>query len=226
MKIILQEKDNPTGVGEFLILDRSQLDKFEEHFSDFIIVNESSEDLTRAPYQGPNQGFAPGQNPGPNNWQNQGQWNKPNQGQGQNQGQGFNPKPNQGQNQPNKGDGPNHWQGQGQNQWHNQGQKPYYNQPIYNPHNLGYPPSKLPSYNEIGMVKMSDCKCVGCPCSTNKLKLCLYRMTYVWLYNGKSFWCYPTFVNANTVSGWKWINYRWQFFSIDASRISNFYCYK
>lgn len=157
MKVILQEKDNPNAVGEFLILDREQFNKLEQNFSEFIVVSENTEDFNRT---------------------------------------------------------------LGENQ------KPYYNQGIHNPTNLGYPPSKIPSYGLEGIVKMADCKCVGCPCSTNKLKLCMYRMTYLWLYNGKAFWCYPTFVNSTTISGWKWINYRWQFFSINANKISNFYCYK
>lgn len=157
MKVIFQEKDNPNSVGEFVILDREQLDKLEKSFSDFIVISETSQDFNRTLAE-----------------------NK----------------------------------------------RPYYNQGVHNPHNLGYPPSKIPSYSSEGTIKMADCKCIGCPCSTNKLKLCMYRMTYIWLYNGASFWFYPTYVSGTSISGWRWRNYRWDFFSMNVNKISNFYCYK
>ncbi|MGL4654325.1 MAG: hypothetical protein ACRCWM_00335 [Sarcina sp.] len=106
-------------------------------------------------------------------------------------------------------------------------QHPFYQEggiPV--PNNIGYPPSKQPTYNSQGVIKI--------PYYTNqipqlyykKLKFCTYRHTYIWLHNGKSFWCYPTYISDTTLSGWKWQNYKWKFFSIPTSRISNFYCYR
>ena len=33
---------------------------------------------------------------------------------------------------------------------------------------------------------------------------CLYRFTFVWLNNGRSFWFYPTFVGRDSVAGYRW----------------------
>ena len=105
-------------------------------------------------------------------------------------------------------------------------EKNYYNQGIYNPLNLGYPPSKIPSYHSKGIVKAKDCYCPNCKCSNQKFRLCAYRYTYLWLKNGKAFWCYPTHITGTIISGWKWKNYKWKFFSMPVKRINNFYCYR
>ncbi|WP_297518919.1 hypothetical protein [uncultured Clostridium sp.] len=98
------------------------------------------------------------------------------------------------------------------------------------PFNMGYPPSKHPSYHSQGIVKIpyynSDHSSHYSDHYNKKLKYCTYRYTYLWLRNGRSFWCYPTYVSHNTLSGWKWKNYKWKFFSIPIKRISNFYCYR
>lgn len=54
---------------------------------------------------------------------------------------------------------------------------------------------------------------------------CLYRFTYVWLDNGRSFWFYPTFVGRNSVAGWRWRRFRWVYYGTDLRRISNFQCF-
>ncbi|MGL5821176.1 MAG: hypothetical protein ACRCYE_06020 [Sarcina sp.] len=94
------------------------------------------------------------------------------------------------------------------------------------PHNLGHPPSKNPTYNTTGVVKLNDCYCLNCACTNKKIKLCAYRHTYIWLKNGKSFWCYPIHITNTAISGWKWLNYTWKFFSTPINKISHFYCYK
>jgi hypothetical protein len=53
---------------------------------------------------------------------------------------------------------------------------------------------------------------------------CLYRFTFVWLNNGNSFWFYPTFVGRNSVAGYRWRRFRWEYFGIDLSRIRSFRC--
>ena len=97
------------------------------------------------------------------------------------------------------------------------------------PYNMGYPPSKTPTYNSQGIVKLPYYNQQHPEYYYNyykKLKYCTYRYTYLWLRNGKSFWCYPTYVNKTTISGWKWKNYKWKFFSMPIKKISNFYCYR
>lgn len=54
---------------------------------------------------------------------------------------------------------------------------------------------------------------------------CLFRFTFVWLQNGRSFWFYPTFVGRNSVSGWRWRNFRWVFYGTDLRRIRSFQCF-
>lgn len=98
------------------------------------------------------------------------------------------------------------------------------------PLNLGYPPSKTPTYQSEGVVKFTNYLTQNSQINNNiqyhKIKFCVYRYTYLWLHNGKAFWSYPTYVNNNILSGWEWKNYKWQFFSIPIRRISNFYCYR
>lgn len=54
---------------------------------------------------------------------------------------------------------------------------------------------------------------------------CLFRFTYIWLRNGRSFWFFPTFVGRNSVSGWRWRNFRWVYYGTDLRRISSFQCF-
>ncbi len=54
---------------------------------------------------------------------------------------------------------------------------------------------------------------------------CLFRYTFVWLNNGRSFWFYPTFVGRNSVAGWRWRNFRWVYYGTDLRRIRNFQCF-
>jgi hypothetical protein len=53
---------------------------------------------------------------------------------------------------------------------------------------------------------------------------CLFRFTFVWLNNGNSFWFYPTFVGRNSVAGYRWRRFRWEYFGIDLNRIRSFRC--
>ncbi|WP_350301850.1 hypothetical protein [Peribacillus frigoritolerans] len=53
------------------------------------------------------------------------------------------------------------------------------------------PPLFTPQLHD-GMSKAMD---------TGSIKGCLYKHTYVWLKNGRSFWFYPTYVGYNSVAG-------------------------
>lgn len=57
------------------------------------------------------------------------------------------------------------------------------------------------------------------------IRRCLFRYTYVWLRNGRSFWFYPTFVGRTSVAGWRWRNFRWVYYGTDLSRIRSFQCF-
>ncbi|MBU8880979.1 hypothetical protein BGM26_18835 [Bacillus sp. FJAT-29790] len=54
---------------------------------------------------------------------------------------------------------------------------------------------------------------------------CLYRNTFVWLENGRSFWFYPTFVGRSSVAGWRWRGFRWAYYGTDLRRIRSFRCF-
>ncbi|XJZ27213.1 hypothetical protein ACF5W4_18160 [Bacillota bacterium Lsc_1132] len=54
---------------------------------------------------------------------------------------------------------------------------------------------------------------------------CLYRFTYIWLNNGRSFWLYPTYVGRTSVAGFRWRRYRWEYYGTDLRRIRSFRCY-
>lgn len=55
---------------------------------------------------------------------------------------------------------------------------------------------------------------------------CLFRNTYVWLRNGRSFWFYPISVTRDMIIGFRWSNRRgWIFRSIHRDNILTFTCY-
>lgn len=196
MKIIYQEKDNPNGIGEFEILDREQINLLSKYTDDFLEVSDKDFKL-------------------PNRIDDSDDERKK-----KTKYKSIHPK-HTGSQIP----------------YHHNYKKPYKQQGYYQqggipiPYNMGYPPSKHPSYHSQGSVKIpyyhhniGDSHYYYH--HYKKLKLCTYRYTYLWLRNGKSFWCYPTYIGRNTISGWKWKNYKWKFFSMSIRRISNFYCYR
>lgn len=57
------------------------------------------------------------------------------------------------------------------------------------------------------------------------IRSCLFRNTFVWLNNGRSFWLFPTFVGRNSVSGFRWNGFMWTFYGTDLRRIASFQCF-
>lgn len=57
------------------------------------------------------------------------------------------------------------------------------------------------------------------------IQRCLFRFTFIWLDNGRSFWYFPTFVGRRSVAGFRWSGFRWVYFGIDLDRISSFQCF-
>lgn len=57
------------------------------------------------------------------------------------------------------------------------------------------------------------------------IRSCLFRNTYIWLNNGRSFWIFPTYVGRNSVSGFRWNGFRWTFYGTDLGRITSFQCF-
>lgn len=54
---------------------------------------------------------------------------------------------------------------------------------------------------------------------------CLFRNTFIWLENGRSFWFYPTFVGRRSVSGFRWNGFMWTYYGTDLDRIASFQCF-
>ena len=95
-------------------------------------------------------------------------------------------------------------------------------QPPPRPPNGGGPPHIAPPLFtpqlHDGMYKSMD---------TGSMKGCLYKHTYVWFKNGRSFWFYPTYVGYNSVAGYRWrrSQQRWAYYGTDAHEIQFFHCY-
>jgi len=54
---------------------------------------------------------------------------------------------------------------------------------------------------------------------------CRFRLTYVWLRGGFSFWFFPTFVGRTSVAGFRWNGRFWMFTGLDLRRIETFTCF-
>jgi len=78
------------------------------------------------------------------------------------------------------------------------------------------PPSFTPQLQQQASVFAVD---------PGAIRGCLFRYTFVWLENGRSFWFFPTFVGRNSVSGWRWRNWRWVYYGTDLRRIRSFQCF-
>jgi hypothetical protein len=54
---------------------------------------------------------------------------------------------------------------------------------------------------------------------------CLYRYTYIWLNNGRSFWYYPTYVGRTSVAGYRWRGNNWEYYGMDLRTIRSYSCH-
>lgn len=57
------------------------------------------------------------------------------------------------------------------------------------------------------------------------IKPCVYRFSYIWMKNGKSFWAYLIYVGRTSASGWRYQGNRWVYFGVDLKDIKSFTCY-
>ena len=87
------------------------------------------------------------------------------------------------------------------------------------------PPSFTPSLSEAQTLQGG----VGGPSTyavdSGAFRGCLYRYTYVWLRNGRSFWFYPTYIGRRSVAGYRWNGFRWDYIGFDTTRVVAFRCY-
>lgn len=45
----------------------------------------------------------------------------------------------------------------------------------------------------------------------SQFRFCLNRFTFIWLWNGRSFWFYPTFIGRRSAEGFIWTRNGWRF---------------
>lgn len=97
---------------------------------------------------------------------------------------------------------------------------------------MGPPPAYMPSKNDKNVQsfgKNVQSQGYGNPqtkaVSGGSIRPCLYRYTYIWQTNGRSYWAYITRVDPRSISGWRWLGFRWVYFGVDTRRIDYFVCY-
>ena len=92
----------------------------------------------------------------------------------------------------------------------------------------GKPPGYIPAKTDQGVKKVSATS-VGGPQTTavgpGTIGFCLYKYTYIWQTNGRSYWAYLVYVDRVSVSGFRWDGWRWVYFGVDLRRIDSFVCY-
>ena len=89
------------------------------------------------------------------------------------------------------------------------------------------PPNYIPNKNDGGVQSFNQgnygagTKAV----SQNSIRFCLYKYTYIWEVNGRSYWAFLLNIDRVSVSGFRWLGRRWVYFGVDLRRIDSFVCY-
>ena len=83
------------------------------------------------------------------------------------------------------------------------------------------PPPFIPSKTEISNSGNSVVKDI----TTENMKDCFNKFTYVWQLNGRSYWAYITSCDKKSLSGWRFIAFKWIYFGVDLSKIECYISY-
>lgn len=90
------------------------------------------------------------------------------------------------------------------------------------------PPNYTPNKNAPGVQNVNITG--GTPStfavSSNSIRFCLYKYTFIWEESGRSYWAFLLNVDRRSVSGFRWTGRRWVYFGIDLRRIDSFICYR
>lgn len=54
---------------------------------------------------------------------------------------------------------------------------------------------------------------------------CMFRNTYIWLWNGNQFWFFPIFLGRDSVAGFQWNGRFWMYTGISLRSIQSFTCF-
>ena len=90
------------------------------------------------------------------------------------------------------------------------------------------PPNYIPSKKEQGVQNINQgqytpgTKAV----SPNSIRFCVFKYTYIWEKNGRSYWAFLFNVDRRSVSGFRWTGRNWIYFGVDLRRIDSFVCYR
>jgi len=89
------------------------------------------------------------------------------------------------------------------------------------------PPNYIPNKNDGGVQSFNQgnygagTKAV----SQNSIRFCLYKYTYIWEVNGRSYWAFLLNIDRVSASGFRWLGRRWVYFGVDLRKIDSFVCY-
>lgn len=90
----------------------------------------------------------------------------------------------------------------------------------------GPPPAYIPAKTDQQVKSLQGSGGPGIKAvSPDSVKFCLYRFTYIWQTNGRSYWAYLVRVDRRSISGFRWAGWRWVYFGVDTRRIDSFVCY-
>lgn len=90
------------------------------------------------------------------------------------------------------------------------------------------PPNYIPNKKDHGVQSFSQgqygpgTKAV----SSNSIRFCVFKYTYIWEVNGRSYWAFLFNVDRRSVSGFRWTGRNWIYFGVDLRRIDSFVCYR
>lgn len=90
------------------------------------------------------------------------------------------------------------------------------------------PPNYIPSKKDKGVESFGPggggigTKAV----SANSIRICLFKFTYIWEVNGRSYWAFLFNVDRVSLSGFRWLGRNWVYFGINLRRIDSFLCYR
>lgn len=90
------------------------------------------------------------------------------------------------------------------------------------------PPSYIPSKTDKGVqsFKGGEGQIGTKAVSSGSIRFCLYKFTYIWEKNGRSYWTFLFNVDRDSVSGFRWFGRRWVYFGLSLKRIDSFVCYR
>lgn len=86
------------------------------------------------------------------------------------------------------------------------------------------PPNFIPKQNNANVQYLSNnpnSKFV----SSNSIRFCLFRFTYIWQRNGRNYWAYLINADRFSISGFRWLGGTWVYFGLDLRKIDSFLCY-